>query len=402
DPFGSYADDALVSLGEVYLLLNDTEKAKESFERLLNEFPKSPLVSRARLGITKAKVIEGKADTQEVRSVIRQVRSENEEKGENVNQEDMNEVEESLSQLEEMEAKKMWDASMFYWNRGSPESRKAAVFSWQELSQRFPKTSYAKQARDRLAEVGENIPEPKSSRFIPSMPKLNLKLPNPFRDEKEEPKFVTPQIDNQGAVKSEIILEPIPGVNTPNSGGFAATVNPENADAPRPGFDKPDPVTGGGLVPPTIPGQGVDNSKGVSEDDFGVIEDEVKKAPSVSGAFPASSGEGDIPLLGDDDGKRLKPGKTSTRGWTLNLDESSKSTDGGLADKQDDNAIGSGFSMNDDSAAMAVPAAARKKKNVRTAREDLRVDPVPDDFEKKNKSNNISSDNGWDIADELK
>lgn len=238
DPFGELADDALIQAGDAYLALGDADKASKQYERLLREFPKSVLVDRARVGVTQAKAMKGKASSTEVSTVIKEMRTRKPDEG-GLDEESAQELTENVNKLEEMEAGKMWKSAEYYKRRDSERSRKAWVFTMQELVRRYPRTSYAKEARRQLLAVGEQAPEEaKESGFTDKiwdrLPRPNITLRNPFVKEEEKPSFVTPQ---RGAeeVKSDIILEPVPGVEGSAPGlSMATAALPERESGPQP------------------------------------------------------------------------------------------------------------------------------------------------------------------------
>lgn len=223
DPYGKYAPGALIGLGDAKLLLTKPKEAREHYEQLLREFPKSVLVDRARLGITRAKVMEGKADPTEVEQTVQQARARADNGEEPRYGEEDAALDESLRELEEMEAKKMWDAAEFYKRRGSAESHNAWVFSLKEIARRYPRTSHAARARKELAAVGEEAPR-STNRFMPDLSKIDI-VPSFLKREENKPAFVTPQRGSE-EVKSDVILGPVPGTLDPTPGASAAGATP--------------------------------------------------------------------------------------------------------------------------------------------------------------------------------
>jgi len=207
DPYGPFADDALLKAGDCYLALGQGKEARSQFSRLLDEFENSSLADQARLGLTRCDVLEGKAESGKVRNIINEMRTKEPGEGEQQQDTDMGAVEDSLNELEEMEAKKMWDSAQYYLNRGTHESVSAAQFSLTELVRRYPSTTWAAKTRKLLP--GIVIPAEDKSRF--RIPKINLNL-NPFKKKDNTPPFVTPQID-KGSVTRQPVDVPVPGVH---------------------------------------------------------------------------------------------------------------------------------------------------------------------------------------------
>ena len=280
DAYGPLADDALVSLGDTHLLLNEPTKARERYERLLKEFSKSPLVDRARLGITRAKVLEGKAQSTEVQSMIDQMKTRQRRRNAVPDlgyTADDDSIDDAVKELEELEAGKMWEAAQFYERRGTTKSRKAALFTYEEIARRYPTTSFAKQARDRMGVV--EVPSERS-RFMPTWPKI--RLPNPFRrDKANKPAFVTPQLGEE-EVNTGVVLEPVPGVQGTREGHSAAGVNP-STESGKLALAAPGSVP----APQATP---VPRREGAAAEEFGpgpdLDQEEPGPGPSAAGIVP--------------------------------------------------------------------------------------------------------------------
>ncbi len=238
DPYGPFADNALLASGDIHLDLQEPVKAKRQFEKLIREFPESPLQDRARLGITRCDVMTGKATSSQVDRAVKEMRAKGKLKSRQ-DEEEISRVEDNLNQLEEVEAKKMWDASQVYFRRGNTRSVKAGVFLLRELVRRYPKTTYASQARRLLPQIV--IPK-KGGRF--RLPKIYL---NPFRKPKPPPSFETPQITSD-EIRGEVVTDPIPGI-VASPGESMAGVEPrgESTSYPR-GNGRDDGAAAGSAV----------------------------------------------------------------------------------------------------------------------------------------------------------
>ncbi len=228
DPYGPLADDALLALGEVRLEMGEQKIARAHFSRLINEFSKSPLVDRARLGLTRCDVLEGKASSSEVQRTVKEIRAKETAAGKEP--EDADDMEKSVSELENLEAKKMWDGAMFYLKRGTAESVSSAVWTLKELMRRYPRTEWAAQARELLPQI--NIPKKGSSPI--DFSRFNI---IPFKRKKPEEGFVVPQLGAAG-VKTEPVSEEVPGIDPPG-GESAATARPKESSAAGEGSSAP-------------------------------------------------------------------------------------------------------------------------------------------------------------------
>lgn len=216
DPFGPYADNALLALGDCYRELNEIEKAKTYYQRLIREFPKSELLDHARLGIAECDARQGDARPGEVQQIISEIKTrESEKKKESGSAKPSEEEEEEpltqrLNELEEAQAKSLYESARVYEKRATKRSRKAAIWTYNEVIRRYPNTTYADLARKRIGKV-----------TVPDDPWLKLpeiKLIPPFL-KKETPPFVTPQ-KGEDAVQAWEVVPPLPG--EPNLEGESA------------------------------------------------------------------------------------------------------------------------------------------------------------------------------------
>lgn len=212
DQYGSYADDSLLACGDIQLKLNDAAKAKGYYQRLIGEFPRSTLLDRARLGSTRCDVIMGKATSADVDQMVKDMRARNTLKDEPA--QDNSNVESTLNELEELQAKDMWNQIEFYLRRGDHSSVKAAKFLCGELVRRYQRTSYAAKAQRLLPE----IVVPKEGKVI-SLDNFDF---NPFRKKSKDPSFSTPQLSDD-KVDTDHVIAPVPGLGeyTGSSGSGA-------------------------------------------------------------------------------------------------------------------------------------------------------------------------------------
>jgi len=270
DPYGPLADDALLALGEVRLEMNEPKIAREHFARLLNEFSKSPLVDKARLGLTRCDVLEGKASSSDVQRTVKEIRAKEAAAGKPA--EDAGEMEKSVSELENLEAKKMWDGAMFYLKRGTAESVSSAIWTLKELIRRYPRTECAAQARELLPQI--QIPKKGSAPI--DLSRLNIL---PFKRKKEEG-FVVPQLGEAG-VKTEPVSEAVPGIEPPGGESIAvAKPASPSAEGERQAADSP-------LAP----------ASATVQRPAAAPSPDVPKPESSAVAMPAGKGEGDAVVV---------------------------------------------------------------------------------------------------------
>ncbi len=220
DPVGPYAGAATLAVGYCYKDLSEPKMGVVYADRVITEFSmSSELVAKARILKKTLEVMQGKASVGDVKSTIRQADAIAKDSGSEGGQGDfapVTDYKDDIKQLEETQAKKLWDAAQFYKSRGTRESMTAYKFSLEQLIIRLPNTSYAQKARRVVGDV--RIP-PKENAFG----KFNL----PFISKKKEPTFVV-QPNSPEYVETTNV--PVPGtVNAPDapvSGESFATVKP--------------------------------------------------------------------------------------------------------------------------------------------------------------------------------
>ncbi|MCC8179650.1 MAG: tetratricopeptide repeat protein, partial [Planctomycetes bacterium] len=209
DPFGPVAAEAYLVKGEGNLFINELATAREAFEVVQDQFPRSDFVERARLGVLRCDSLIGQARPQEVYEqvqVVREAEAERQRRG-FAGDEEFDDVSESLRQLAEVEAAKMMDQAEQYRRMGTREAVQASEFLYKEIARRFPGTPQADDANDRLGNL--RIPR-EQGRIVKSLRQIKL---NPFTWNKDpEPPWIVPQLDPEDMVMLDPGLGPIAGV----------------------------------------------------------------------------------------------------------------------------------------------------------------------------------------------
>ncbi|MCD8138541.1 MAG: tetratricopeptide repeat protein [Planctomycetaceae bacterium] len=225
DPYGPVAAEAYLVKGEGNLLIGEINTARTAFETIRDEFPRSDFYERARLGILQCDSLVGQANPREVREQIEVVRQAERERSERMQGDDENyeDVEDSIRQLAEVEAQKMMDQAEQYRRMGTRDGVKASEFLYKEIVRRYPGTI---QAEDSMARLGNIRMPPEQSRIVKTLKNINL---NPFTYNKDkEPPWIVPQLDPEDMVMVDSGVGPIIGV--PETGlpstDYSATVRP--------------------------------------------------------------------------------------------------------------------------------------------------------------------------------
>lgn len=146
-PFGEYADNAQFMIGACYKKSEQYGEAASAFQKVSDEYPKSPLVDKARYEVAQATYLASlKSDydqelTDEAIEEFKKVA----EKGSDLTISE--EAKFAISLLEDKKAKSLFKTAEFYERQRRYES--AAIY-YKEILEKYPRTSSAELARERL------------------------------------------------------------------------------------------------------------------------------------------------------------------------------------------------------------------------------------------------------------
>ena len=223
DPVGPYAGAALLAIASCYKDLDEPARGIVYADRVLTEFSmSSDLVAKARILKKTMEVMQGDADINSVRTAVSEAKKAAADE-ENFGDEDFAPVDDydtEIRELEEVQAKKLWDSAQYYNKRGTRDSTMAYKFSLEQIIIRFPNTSYASKARRVIGDVQISEKRESSGKF-------NI----PFIT-KKEPTFVTAS-NSSDYVHTDNI--PVPGIDSdiPQDDELAASPLPKgNSEVP--------------------------------------------------------------------------------------------------------------------------------------------------------------------------
>jgi len=224
DHYGPYADRCLLAMGDCYRDLQKGEEGRDAYTKLIDEFPKSSLVELARIGVKSCDVMLGTATPKQLKETITSVKNSTStgDLPEDVASE-FDSAETRVNELEEKEAEKMFKAAQQYEARGDAKHVKAARFTYDLIVKRYPHTTYAGKAREKLNIV--EVPEDKQF----EIPKIKW---NPFVSrQKSGPDFITPSRD-ETRVDASAVVAPGSAVDDAPGETFAGVkpLQPERTD----------------------------------------------------------------------------------------------------------------------------------------------------------------------------
>ena len=166
-PFGSYGDQAQYKLAELYQTQGEYELALKAFQAVVDEYPNSELVPKAKYQIANASMQasnKGQYDEQHAEQAIEQFK---EFKNTFPVDQQTAKADESIKKIRAEKAERSFEVASFYEKQKKWASAKVY---YEELIRNYPETASAAAAKKRLNEVVRRQTEPSSSKF----PKLKL------------------------------------------------------------------------------------------------------------------------------------------------------------------------------------------------------------------------------------
>jgi len=154
DPTGPLADDAIKEIGDYFHRVGNYERAAESYDQLVTDHPKSPLLHTALLGSVDAKVNEyigpeyDFTGLEEARQTARRALRLFPERLASTS----DEIYHTLDLIKDQEAERAFKYGQYYQSAGYVTS---AEYYYGMITQKWPKSEWAERARAELAELAK-------------------------------------------------------------------------------------------------------------------------------------------------------------------------------------------------------------------------------------------------------
>ncbi len=162
-PFGSYGDQAQFNMGEVYKAQAEYEEAQKAFQAVVDEYPSSPLVSKARYQIAQSSLEASKRSQYSDQYAQRAIEEFQGFKQNYPDDEQALKADESIKLLREKKALTNFEVAAFY---DKQKKYSSAKVYYREVMDKYPETASALRAKKRLEELGRSeSAEPKKSVF---------------------------------------------------------------------------------------------------------------------------------------------------------------------------------------------------------------------------------------------
>ncbi len=149
-PFGSYGAEAQFAIGEVYKKLGNFEDSQKAYQSVVDDYPQSDLVSKARYQIAAVSMEASKQSHSSEQYAERAIEEFEGFKNSFPDDTQAVEADESIKMLRAKKAMTQFDTAAFYEKQKKIASAK---FYYQEIVGKYPETPAAAEARKRLDKI---------------------------------------------------------------------------------------------------------------------------------------------------------------------------------------------------------------------------------------------------------
>ena len=161
-PFGTFGDQAQFKIGELYKRQGEYELAGKAFQTLVDEYPGSSLIAKARYEIARSSMLASNSAQFNDQHAEKAIEEFQDFKKEFPVEPQALEADESIRQIRAEKADRAFGVASFY---ETQKKWKSAKVYYQELIRNYPETPAAGLAKKRLDDVIRKETEPPKSRF---------------------------------------------------------------------------------------------------------------------------------------------------------------------------------------------------------------------------------------------
>ena len=155
-PYGKYADMAQYKLGEAYKKQEFYEEAVLAFQKVIDDYPNSPLVEDAKYQIALCTYHVSRDPYYDQEFTDRAIEEYKNIIDKTEDEQLTREAEETLIRLREKKAKSAFETARFYERTGH---YKSAIIYYEEIVRKYGDTSIAGEAEQKISELGEKLEE---------------------------------------------------------------------------------------------------------------------------------------------------------------------------------------------------------------------------------------------------
>lgn len=149
-PFGSYGAEAQFRIGELYKAMAEYEEAQKAYQAVVDEYPQSELVNKARYQIAYCSMLSSKKLTYNEDAAEKAMEEFEEFKKQFPKDQYALEADESIKVLRREKAAADFETASFYEKQKKLASAKVY---YQEIVNRYPETPAAERAKERLTRI---------------------------------------------------------------------------------------------------------------------------------------------------------------------------------------------------------------------------------------------------------
>ena len=162
-PFGSYGDQAQYQIGEVHKSVGDFEEAQKAYQQVVDEYPNSPLVSKARYQIAYCSMQASKHAQYNEQSADRAIQEFQGFKENFPGNQQAVEADESIKVLRSKKAQTQYETAEFY--ERNKKYTSAKVY-YQEVAQNYADTPFGDRAKKKAEEAARLESQPAAKPWL--------------------------------------------------------------------------------------------------------------------------------------------------------------------------------------------------------------------------------------------
>lgn len=159
-PFGTYGDQAQFNIGEVYKAQGEYQEAQKAYQAVVDDYPSSDLVSKARYQIAYCSMEASKKAQYDEKTAQRAIEEFQGFKQNFPTNEQSVEAEEAIKILRAKNAMTNYQTAIFYEKQKRMSSAKVY---YQQVIRQYPETPAAQEAKKRVEEIVKNETVPSKS-----------------------------------------------------------------------------------------------------------------------------------------------------------------------------------------------------------------------------------------------
>ncbi len=149
-PFGTYGDQTQFQIGELYKAMGDFQEAQRAYQQVVDDYPNSPLVSKAKYQIAYVSMLASNHSVYDEKQAERAIEEFQGLKKDYPGNQESVEADESIRIIRNEKAQVTFNTAKFY---DKQRRYKSAKIYYREITERYGDTPLAEPAKKRLTEI---------------------------------------------------------------------------------------------------------------------------------------------------------------------------------------------------------------------------------------------------------